>query len=70
MLDSGGEPVPLLTFNEAEEVGAALHDHWTKMVGSAPIERGNLAWADFVQFVARTARARVAKRKEALDVEC
>ena len=59
-----GEPMPLLTFSDAEAVGAALHDHWQKMTGSAPIERGDLAWADMVQFVARTARARAAERQE------
>ena len=56
------EIVPALTYKEAESVGEALHDHWTKMTGRAPIERGSLEWADLVQFVARAARARVAER--------
>ncbi len=54
--------MPRLTYDEAQSVGQALHDHWRKMVGDAPIQRDSLAWADLVQFVARKARDRVAER--------
>jgi hypothetical protein len=47
---------PLLTFAEAETVGAQLHDHWTKMAGKAPMAREDMAWADLVQRVIRLAR--------------
>lgn len=57
---------PLLRFEDAQAVGEAVHDQWEKLVGPAPIARDDLAWADLVQFVARTARARVAERPEAL----
>lgn len=58
------ETIPALSFADAEAVGEALHDHWQKMTGSAPIARGDLAWADLVQFVARTARGVAASRRE------
>ena len=57
------ELMPKLNYDDALAVGEALHDHWLKMAGSAPIERDNLAWADMVQFVSRTARARLAARE-------
>ena len=47
---------PLLTFAQAEAVGQALHDHWEKMAGSAPLHREDQGWGDIVQFVIRTAR--------------
>ena len=50
------EPVPLLAFEEAEKVGRALHDHWVKMAGEAPMPAEDMGWADMVQFVARKAR--------------
>lgn len=58
------EPMPRLTYDEAQSVGQALHDHWRKMVGETPIQRDSLAWADLVQFVARKARERVAERPD------
>jgi predicted protein tyrosine phosphatase len=58
------ETMPVLSYDDAQAVGEAFHDHWAKMAGSAPIERGDLAWADMVQFVARTARERIAARAE------
>jgi len=56
------ETVPLLTFDEAEKVGEALHDHLVRMTGSSPFDRGDLGLADTVQFVTRKARERVAER--------
>ena len=47
--------LPLLTFDEAQSVGEAMHDHWQRITGDAPIARDNLAWADLVQFVTRKA---------------
>jgi len=41
--------------DEAQSVGEAMHDHWFRMTGEAPIARDNLAWADLVQFVTRKA---------------
>jgi hypothetical protein len=49
-------PMPLLAFDEAEQVGRALHDHWVKMAGEAPMGADDMGWADVVQFVARKAR--------------
>jgi predicted protein tyrosine phosphatase len=54
--------MPQLTYDEAQTVGQALHDHWGKMIGTTPVERDSLTWADLVQFVARKARERVAER--------
>lgn len=62
--------MPALTFDEAEAVGEALHDHLIAMTGASPFDRGDLALADTVQFIARKARERVARRKEAGDAEC
>lgn len=42
---------------------ADIHDHRQKMAGEAPLGRDNLAWGDFVQFVARAARSRAAARQ-------
>jgi hypothetical protein len=58
--------VPILTYDEAQDVGAAVHDHWLRMTGEAPIGRDNLGWADLVQFVTRKACERVVER-EATD---
>ena len=55
-------PVPILSFDEAQEVGAAVHDHWLRMTGEAPAARDSLAWADLVQFVTRKACERVVER--------
>jgi hypothetical protein len=49
-------PPPLLTFAEAETVGAQLHDHWLKMAGEVPMGREDCGWADIVQQVLRRAR--------------
>jgi len=57
------EPMPALTFDEAEAVGAELHDHLVRLTGTSPFDRGDLGLADTVQFVARKARERVAERK-------
>lgn len=55
--------MPQLTYDEAQTVGQALHDHWSKMIGNTPIARDSLTWADLVQFVARKARERVGERE-------
>lgn len=57
------ESMLTLTYDEAQTVGQALHDHWTKMIGATPMERDSMGWADLVQFVARKARERVAERE-------
>ena len=31
--------VPILSYDEARDVGAAVHDHWLRMNGAAPIAR-------------------------------
>lgn len=54
---------PLLTFDEAETVGAQLHDHWAKMAGEAPMPREDMGWADLVQRVVRLARDAVDARE-------
>lgn len=48
--------IPLITFGQAEVVGRALHDRWEKMTGRAPLDVEDMAWADLVQFVLRTAK--------------
>jgi hypothetical protein len=53
----------LLTFAEAGLVGEALHDHWEKMAGQAPLTREDMAWGDMVQFVLRKARDAVDARE-------
>jgi len=60
------DPMPALTFAEAEAVGEALHDHLVKMTGASPFKPGDLALADTVQFIARKARERVAQRQTAV----
>lgn len=59
------DPMPALTFDEAVQVGDALHDHFVRLTGDSPFGRGDLGLADTVQFVARKARERVAQREEA-----
>ena len=59
--------VPILTYDEARDVGAAVHDHWLRMTGAAPIGRDDLGWADLVQFVTRKACERVVEREGAAD---
>ena len=54
--------LPLLTYDEAQSVGEAVHDHWLRMTGEAPIARDNLGWADIVQFVTRKACERLVER--------
>ena len=48
--------VPLITFDEAQEVGRELHDHWHALAGSVPFPPDAMAWPDIVQFVLRKAR--------------
>jgi hypothetical protein len=57
------DPMPALTFDEAQQVGAALHDHLVLLTGQSPFEPGDLGLADTVQFIARKARERVAQRE-------
>lgn len=59
--------LPLLSFDEAQDVGAAVHDHWLRMTGEAPIGRDNLGWADLVQFVTRKACECVVARGDGAD---
>ena len=62
--------VPILSYDEAQDVGAAVHDHWLRMNGAAPIGRDHLGWADLVQFVTRKACERVVEREGADDEMC
>jgi hypothetical protein len=48
---------------EAETVGERIHDHWKKMAGKAPLERGDMGWGDLVQQVLRAARDVVSARE-------
>jgi hypothetical protein len=57
------EPMPMLTFTEADRVGHMLHEHWEKMADEAPMLPDDLGWADIVQFVAREARGLVRERQ-------
>lgn len=62
------EPMPMLTFGEAEAVGRRLHDHWAKMTtDEPPMLPDDLGWADLVQLVAREARGLVRARREKID---
>lgn len=61
------EPMPMLTFAEAEVVGQKLHAHWTKMAPALPLTADDMALADIVQLVAREARALVRERREGLQ---
>ena len=56
-------PLPLLSYDEAQAVGVAVHDHMLRMTGAAPIARDDLGWADLVQFVTRKACERVVERE-------
>ena len=56
-------PLPILSYDEAQAVGAAVHDHWLRMTGTAPGGRDDLYWADLVQFVTRKACERVVERE-------
>jgi hypothetical protein len=47
---------PVISFDQAERVGQALHDHWLSMSGAAPLKRDDMGWGDIVQFTLRTAR--------------
>ena len=62
--------VPILSYDEAQDVGVAVHDHWLRMNGAAPIGRDHLGWADLVQFVTRKACERVVEREGADDEMC
>jgi predicted protein tyrosine phosphatase len=59
--------MPILSYDEAQDVGAAVHDHWLRMTGEAPIGRDQLGWADLVQFVTCKACERVVEREAAED---
>ena len=56
--------MPILSFDEAQKVGADVHDHWLRLTGEAPIGRDDLGWADLVQFVTRKACERVVARED------
>ena len=62
--------IPLLSYDEAQQVGVAVHDHWLRLTGAAPIGRDDLGWADLVQFVTRKACERVVARGDADDPMC
>lgn len=57
------EPIPILTYADAECLGEALHDHMVRMTGTCPFKPGDLGLADTVQFLAFKARERVAERE-------
>ena len=59
--------MPILTHDEARDVGAAVHDHWRRLNGAAPIARDHPGRADLVQFVTRKACERVVEREAADD---
>ena len=61
------KPVRILTYDEAQDVGVAVHDHWLRMTGVAPIGRDHLGRADLVQFVTRKACERVVAREADAD---
>lgn len=45
----------LLSFSQAQRVGALLHDRWGAIAGQVPLTRDDMAWGDIVQFVLRMA---------------
>ena len=57
-------PIPLLKFDDAEQIGPLLHDQWAKLMGQPPADRDDPAWVDLVQFVLRTASAAVMDRED------
>jgi len=59
--------LPLLTFDEAQTVGARAHDHWLRMTGEAPLPRGDNAWGDLVQFVTKAACESLVEREVTED---
>lgn len=59
--------LPILIYDEAQDVGAAVHDQWLRTTAEAPIGRDDLGWADLVQFVTRKACERVVEREGADD---
>lgn len=62
--------LPILTYSEAEMVGAEVHDRWLRVHGEAPIARDNLKWADLVQFVTIRACELVVERDAGSDGMC
>lgn len=56
------QALPILSYDEAQKVGADVHDHWLRMTGAAPVGRDDLSWADLVQFVTRKACEHVVAR--------
>lgn len=50
------QPVPVLTYDEAESVGEALHDHLLRLTGMCPFPKGDLGLADTVQYITHRAR--------------
>lgn len=63
MADQRFMPATLLTFAEAERLGAELHDRWFAMTGEEPLRVDDMGWADIVQFVMRRATTIIAERK-------
>jgi hypothetical protein len=45
--------LPQLQHAKAEQIGLALHDYWTRLIGDKVPSRDDLAWADIIQFVTR-----------------
>ncbi len=45
--------LPQLQHAKAEQIGLALYDYWTRLIGDKVPSRDDLAWADIIQFVAR-----------------
>ena len=52
-----GEIPPHLSLTALQEIGAALHDTWADIAGSAPLDRDDPAWTEIVHFVILQARS-------------
>ena len=48
--------LPHFQHDKAEQIGLALHDYWTRIIGDKVPDRDDLAWADIIQFIARQSR--------------
>ncbi|MBJ7526250.1 MAG: hypothetical protein JHD10_03345 [Sphingomonadaceae bacterium] len=45
--------LPHFQHDKAEQIGLALHDYWTRIIGDKVPDRDDLAWADIIQFIVR-----------------
>ena len=55
---------PLITFAEAEAIGAAVHDRLVAMAVTPPMTRDDMGWADLAQFVSRQIGDTIAAREK------